>query len=602
MFKSQTAIKSAVAHLKDFDVALEGDPGPFTVTLTPETDGTGVEYVHLCLTAPTAHVPPPLALTWAVPSVEMPGRWDTGTGWYRGQGVEWGGGLNSTATSQAPVLCFYNLAGQNRLTFAFSDALNPVSLRAPIHEETAQVHCAVQMFQKPGPSVTEYRATLRIDTRPVPYYEALSDVQAWWAALPAMTPTPVPDAARVPLYSTWYSMHQQLTAESIEAQCLLAKKIGCEGIIVDDGWQTEDSGRGYAYCGDWDVALARIPDMKSHVARVQALGMKYLLWYSVPFVGVHSRAWERFQDKFLEVTDINGQVGVLDPRFPDVREYLIDMYERALRDWNLDGFKLDFVDSFHQPSPQTEKENGGRDFASVPQATDRLLTDVMARLRAIKPDVCIEFRQSYIGPLMRKYGNMFRAGDCPADPLSNRLKTLDIRLLCGNTACHADMIEWHPQEPVEAAALHLINTLFAVPQISVLLDAVSAEHREMLRWWLGFWREHRDVLLDGWLRPLHPEAMYPLVFAANETTLIAAAYLNMTIAVDRNVPARVWIVNGTPGSRLVLEFADAIGPRRLVVRDCRGREVRTENVLLGAGLHALEVPPSGTACLEVLEN
>lgn len=601
MYKSQIKAKSALLHLKDFDVVLEGDLGPFAATLTLETDGLGVQYVHLHLASPAAQIPPPLALTWAVPSVEMPGRWDTGTGWYRGQGVEWGGGLNSSATSQAPVVCFYTLAGQNRLTFAFSDALNPISLHAPIHEETVQVQCAVRMFQKPGPPVAEYHATLRIDTNAVPYYTALSDVQAWWAALPGMAPAPVPDAARVPLYSTWYSMHQQLTAESIEAQCREAKEIGCGGVIVDDGWQTEDSGRGYAYCGDWEVASARIPDMKAHVARVQAMGMKYLLWYSVPFVGVHSRVWPRFQDKFLEVTEINGQVGVLDPRFPDVREYLIGIYERALREWGVDGFKLDFVDSFHLPASSEDTQGGGRDFASVPQATDRLLADSMARLRAIKDDVCIEFRQSYIGPLMRKYGNMFRAGDCPADLLSNRLKTLDIRLLCGGTACHADMIEWHAQEPAEGAALHLINTLFAVPQVSVLLDTISTEHREILRWWIGFWREHRDVLLDGRLMPLHPEAMYPLVFAANGTTLVAAVYQNIVVVLDRDVPARVWIVNGTPGSGLVLDLAQAIGARQIVVRDCRGRVVRTEDISLGPGLHTLQIPPSGTACLSAHE-
>ena len=56
---------------------------------------------------------------------------------------------------------------------------------------------------------------------------------------------------------------------------------------------------------------------------------------------------------------------------------------------------------------------GGRDFASVNEATDRMMTDVLAELRRVKPDVMIEFRQPYIGPLIRKYGNMFRASDCP---------------------------------------------------------------------------------------------------------------------------------------------------------------------------------------------
>ncbi|MFP4199622.1 MAG: hypothetical protein ACLFSO_08540 [Halanaerobium sp.] len=36
----------------------------------------------------------------------------------------------------------------------------------------------------------------------------------------------------------------------IEKEAEQAKKFGCEAVIVDDGWQTEDSSRGYAYCGD----------------------------------------------------------------------------------------------------------------------------------------------------------------------------------------------------------------------------------------------------------------------------------------------------------------------------------------------------------------
>ncbi len=39
---------------------------------------------------------------------------------------------------------------------------------------------------------------------------------------------------------------------------------------------------------------------------------------------------------------------------------------------------------------------------------------------------------------MRKYGNMFRISDCPNDALTNRERTIDIRLLYGNTAAHAE--------------------------------------------------------------------------------------------------------------------------------------------------------------------
>ena len=88
----------------------------------------------------------------------------------------------------------------------------------------------------------------------------------------------------------------------------------------------------------------------------------------------------------------------------------------------------------------------GRDIKSLPLAVNRLLSDVMERLKAIKPEILIEFRQSYIGPAIRKYGNIFRAADCPADILTNRVRTVDLRLFSGNTAVHSDMLEWNMNE------------------------------------------------------------------------------------------------------------------------------------------------------------
>ena len=76
-----------------------------------------------------------------------------------------------------------------------------------------------------------------------------------------------------------------------------------------------------AYTGDWEPAPEKVPDMRAHVDRVHAQGMKFLLWYSVPFIGLHSRAWHRFSGMLLEEIERLG-AGVLDPRFPEVREFL----------------------------------------------------------------------------------------------------------------------------------------------------------------------------------------------------------------------------------------------------------------------------------------
>jgi alpha-galactosidase len=286
---------------------------------------------------------------------------------------------------------------------------------------------------------------------------------------------------------------------------------------------------------------------------------------------------------------------VIDPRFPEMREYLIGLYERAVRAWDLDGLKLDFIDSFNLPKAMENELSGGRDYDSVPEAVDCLLTELLTSLRAIKPDFMVEFRQHYVGPLMRKYGNMFRACDCPDDSISNRVRTIDVRLLCGNTAAHADMVMWHPDEPVESAALQLVQTLFAVPQVSMLLDKLPERHLAMLTFWLKFWREHRDVLLDGHFTPLQPEALFPVVIATTAATRVVAVYGDVVVNPGADAPAELLIVNGTLLSRVVLEIADDLGVRAVEVLNCCGEVVRRETLTLTPGLHALAIPACGVA-------
>ncbi len=576
---------------------LEGKTGAFTVSLftaSEEVSETGVHYVRLVMDALNPEVPPELSLKWSCAAVDVQGLWHPSVERSRGLIPDWWQGFPSRSTSSAPVISLYGNRGNNVLTFACSDVLNPVVLHTGLHEETSCFHCSVTLFAESSPPVDHLEITLRLDSRSHPYYEALKGVTEWWAGLPGCDPSPVPEAAREPMYSTWYSFHQQLTPDAVEAECRAAAAVGCKTVIVDDGWQTSDATRGYAYCGDWRESTEKIPDLKAHVARIHKYGMKFMLWYAVPFIGKHSQAWARFENKLLYVNDAFG-AGVADPRYPEVREYLTGIYEQAVLEWDLDGFKLDFIDSFYTSEDKSPKY--GHDTSSVPEAVDKLMSGIISRLRQLKPDILIEFRQNYIGPLLRKYGNMFRAGDCPNDALQNRIKTIDIRLICGTTAAHSDMLMWNTQESSASAALQFINVLFAVPQISVRIERLPEDHVTMLAFWLSFWREHREVLLDGRLEPQHPELLYPLVIARTTQKWVFAAYLDTVISVTGDLPGLVIIVNGTLLTRLVLELDRDSGPLDISVRDCHGTVTADYQLNWSSGVHALDVPSAGVITL-----
>jgi len=570
------------------DIAIDGDLGSFTASWAKEEIENDLLVLTLTLKSSRPAVPPPFSVNWNFPSVDIHAFWNTNVdvdkhSYYKNR-------VSSKAASQAPVLVFLNNKDQNRFTVACSDALNQIDLNSYIREEDVRFYCSVHLFREKTPAMSEYTLRLRIDRRQVPFYVALREVSAWWADQENYLPAPVPDSARMPMYSTWYSFHQNITADDVVSECRLATEMGFEAVIVDDGWQTLDSQRGYAYTGDWKPE--RIPDMRTFVDRIHRLGMKFLLWYSLPFIGEKAENYERFKGKYLRYWEGQGAY-ILDPRYPDVREYIIGTYEKALKEWDLDGFKLDFIGFFTAVEDTVMTREQGRDYASVNDAVDRLMTDIMSRLRAADPDIMIEFRQRYIGPLMRKYGNMFRAVDCPNMAAINRARTTDIRLLCGNTAAHSDMFMWHQDEPVEVAALQILNILFSVPQLSVRLDRIPEDHIQMVKFWTDYWKKNRSVLLDGSFMPVNPGAVYPLIRAETDEKVIVAIYNDMFVNLDSKDQKNWDIVNAKPGETVVLDIGQSLGDVRFAVFDCKGNLISDGATRLNKGVHKFAVPPSG---------
>lgn len=582
-----------------YQITSASETTPFSVRADVSSPEEGVHELRLTLESSTPSMLPELKLEWTQPMADIHLRWITKRGGaiaimpWRGASAQ-----QAMVTSGAPVYALMSIDDTNRLTFALSDALNPSELRACMKEEDATLYCEAILESGSRATRTEYTVGLRIDTRPVKYHRALKDTADWWAAQPGYTPMPVPETARLPMYSTWYSFHLGITPDAIEEQCRLAKPLGMDAVIVDDGWQTEDCNRGYAYCGDWEMCESKFPDFKAHVKRVQDMGVKYMLWFSVPFVGIHSKAYERFKNHRLS-TNPDAKWWCLDPRCPEVRDYLKKIYLRFVTEYGIDGLKLDFVDAFHEPKADEDLGPAERDNLSVAEAAALLMSEVADMLREAKPDIMLEFRQSYIGPYMRRCGNIFRVGDVPNDFHSNRINSLDLRLLSGETAVHSDMIMWHQEDSVESAALQLYHTLFSVPQISVLIDELPEDHRTMLATYLAFWREHQALLLDGDIRPVEPGMGYPQVHVRNESALLVAVYGATPIVLPAKLPDTVILVNGTMEKHLWIDATNCESKRwKLTATSCTGALQPEPSDCLLQGVQRLAVPPAGILQLE----
>lgn len=579
------------------------EPASWTFQLDTVATG-GVEEAVVTMRSATPAEPPEFRVDFGgVSGVGARHVWTPYSERYMMRPQDWGDFpyASSLANGSPVAAAFGNDA--NCLAVAASEALRPVDYALVVHANTCKLSGRFRFFGVREAARAEYAVRLWFDRRPVFWADAVREASDWIVRQAGCTPAAVPAQALEPVYSTWYAFDQDVTAARLEPEMRLAAAAGMRTAILDDGWQKATSRTFYSGTGDWMPVASRFPDMRRHVDAVHATGLKYMLWLALPFVGDESKAWNDFKDKFLFVH--KGGTAVLDPRFPEVRAHLVAICERAVRDWDFDGLKLDFIDQFSfscdDPDLAIPAEPGvdraiaegfaGRDIRELPQAVDRLMKDVLARVRAVKPDALIEFRQHYMGPAIRQYGNMIRAIDCPVDPNKNRKLIADLRLTSGTTAVHSDMLVWSPDETVEGAAQSVLSAIFGVVQYSMVLGRLSEEHRRMVRHWIAFSQAHRETLLFGAFRPHGPEQGYPLIEAESSRERIVAAYGPVRASVPVGALDKdVFILNATAVGDVVAEL-----PQDATVEtfDTCGRPVASQKV--AKGLVKLAIPRSGYA-------
>lgn len=564
------------------DIRVVNNNASSDVNINLSSEENDVLIYDLCFRAENPCSPERVTVEFNIPYVDAYSLWNSHCGLVRNVLPDWKPEhqiSKSRLASGAPIQSVISQNGNHVFTLSVADAKTPIEISTATEDVDKSCLCRIVFFTIPIGQISEYKTQIIIDKRKIPFYEAVE------AAVERMRlgEQYVPDAARMPMYSTWYNFHQDITDDVLIAECERAYALGMRSIIIDDGWQTENNGGGYAYCGDWQVCKSKIKDMHRLVGKIHNIGMKVILWYSVPYVGKHSEVWESFRGKYLDSEE--KEWNCLDPRFPEVREYLTGIYERAALEWGLDGFKLDFIDAF-ELTEYSDKSGAGRDFESLEDAIECLLSDITAKLKRINPDILIEFRQTYIGPVVTQYGNMIRVGDCALDAFINRVSVLDLRMTSGRAAVHSDMLIWNHKESSESVAKQLIAVLFGVPQISVKLSEITAEHQKVLAFWLDFWRKHSKTLLDGKLKICNPEANYSMAESELDGEKICVCYSRNIVAYSGG---RLIAVNGT-GEKFIAVRAN--GKFSYIILNCKGEEVESGTKEID-NIAVFDVPESG---------
>ena len=570
----------------NFDIICKNNSCNVTLNKSVKND---ILFVDVKMEQNEKTVPEQFSVKWRISADSCCGVWNS---FERNHTIrpDWGNvEAVSRLASGMPIQQITSFDGKNKICVSLSDVDTPTKISMGYCEETAEIICEAIFFTLPTNAVKSYSAKIRIDMRDIPFYDSVYETVAWWENDCGYQSAFVPESARMPMDSLWYSFHQNLQKDKILEECRLSKELGMETVIIDDGWQTDDNNRGYAYCGDWAVCENKMGDMAALIEEIHRIGQKVILWYSVPFVGIHSEKYNEFKDCFLDKSGNDEDFWALDPRYKKVRDYLCGIYKKAVTDWKLDGLKLDFIDSFVLKGKSLEHDEN-RDYQSLEDAIHALMLQIKAELTAINSDILIEFRQSYIGPSIRKYGNMLRVGDCPGDILANRSQIVNMRMTSGKTAVHSDMIMWSEKDSAENAALQFASVVFAVPQISMLIKDLPQEHIEMLKFYISFWKEYRSVLLDGKLTAKNPESEYSQASSTLDNTTVTAVYTSNVIDTVNDITV---VVNASVFDSVIVKNAAG---KNFTAKNCKG-EITGSGVIKN-NLEEIPVTKSGIVVIE----
>ena len=571
------------------------DPGGWKFDVAAEVDD-GRDVVKVSISSPDARRPPKFGVLFRVSGAGVQNVWTSNAetdGYHLWPQLWWCGQSRyvSELACDTPIAVGFNSDEKAPVALACSEAFNHLEFGLYADDRTCEIVGRCEFFRHPSPPLSSYTVKVMFDRRNRAFADTVRGCTEWVMKENSFRPAHVPESAYDPLYSTWYAYLQDVEAKELEREAALAASMGMKTMILDDGWQKAESRTFYSATGDWMPSRGRFPDMKAHVDAVRAAGLKYMLWLGVPMMGDEAAAFPRFKDKLLDYNENGSGVGHLDPRFPEVREYLITTYERVVRDWGFDGVKLDFIDSFKQPENDPAlKDMAGRDFVSVPAAVDRLMKDVLARLRKINPEVLVEFRQHYVGPAILQYGNMIRVLDCPADPTANRRRMCDLRLTSGKAAVHSDMLVWSRDETAEGAALPILNVLYSTIQYSMILEKISPVHARVIRHWLEFSQSHRGALVKGRFTPHHPENGYTWIEGEDGRERIVTTYSDSNFLPVDARRKKVYIVNACLKEGVAVDLAIE---STAVLFDVFGAPAGV--VKLGKGLSRIPVPACGYA-------
>ena len=146
------------------------------------------------------------------------------------------------------------------------------------------------------------------------------------------------------LVNSWEATYFDFNSEKLLGIARSAAELGIEMLVLDDGWfgvRNDDT----TSLGDWFVNKNKIGDLGDLVKKINALGLKFGLWFEPEMVSEKSELYQKHPDWVLHEPGRRCSIGreqmVLDMSRPEVVQHLFETIAEILRSANVEYVKWD---------------------------------------------------------------------------------------------------------------------------------------------------------------------------------------------------------------------------------------------------------------------
>ena len=193
------------------------------------------------------------------------------------------------------------------------------------------------------------------------------------------------------LINSWEAAYFDFDTDKLVAFAENAKELGIDMLVMDDGWfgkRNDDTNS----LGDWYVNEKKLPGgLSVLVDKVNALGMKFGIWYEPEMISPDSDLFRAHPDWYIHVPERESSIGrhqyVIDMSREDVRENIWNQMYEVLSKNNIAYLKWDFNRNISEAGSALLPADKSKEFFH------RFILgtyDLMNRLVTTFPDILLE--------------------------------------------------------------------------------------------------------------------------------------------------------------------------------------------------------------------